>query len=91
MVIELGRSNGLAKLTVADSGIGIPASEHERIFERFYQVDGSMSRRYGGTGLGLSLVKEFVEAHGGRVEVTSQEGVGTQFLVELPLKEALED
>ncbi|MBN2003206.1 MAG: GAF domain-containing protein [Anaerolineae bacterium] len=72
-------------LDVADSGIGIPVEKLERIFERFYQVDGSMKRRYGGTGLGLALVKEIVEAHSGSVSVESVVGEGAVFHVRLPL------
>jgi signal transduction histidine kinase len=72
-------------ISVLDQGIGIPQDEHERIFERFYQVDGSVTRRYGGTGLGLALVKEIVEAHQGEISVQSQEGVGSTFVLQLPL------
>jgi signal transduction histidine kinase/DNA-binding response OmpR family regulator len=71
-------------LTVRDEGIGIPEEEHERIFERFYQVDGSATRRYGGTGLGLALVKEITAAHHGWVRVESGVGVGSTFSVFLP-------
>jgi len=74
-----------AVLQVSDTGIGIPESHIERIFERFYQVDGSPSRRYGGTGLGLALVKEIVQAHGGQVSARSQVGKGSTFRVTLPL------
>ncbi len=77
-------------LSVSDTGIGIPADKLERVFERFYQVDGSSTRRYGGTGLGLALVKEIVETHGGIVGVESAEGQGTSFRVSLPrLTEAM--
>jgi PAS domain S-box-containing protein len=71
-------------LEVADTGAGIPNDQLERIFERFYQVDGSTSRRHGGVGLGLSLVKEIVEAHNGYVSVQSALGRGTSFRVVLP-------
>ncbi len=71
-------------LEVADTGIGIPPEEHERIFERFYQVNGTTTRRYGGTGLGLALVKEIVEEHGGSVSVESAVGQGSTFTVVLP-------
>lgn len=72
------------KLQVADTGVGIPQDQLGRIFDRFYQVDGSAKRRYGGVGLGLSLVKQIVEAHGGQVTVESQVGVGTTFTIRLP-------
>ncbi len=71
-------------LEVSDTGIGISPDQFERIFERFYQVDGSPTRRYGGTGLGLALVKEVVEAHGGWVTVESELGEGSLFRVLLP-------
>lgn len=72
-------------LRVQDTGIGIPQDELDRIFERFYQVDGSMSRRFGGTGLGLSLVQEIVVAHHGTIDVESQVGVGTTFTIKIPI------
>ena len=68
---------------VSDTGIGIPADKHNVIFERFAQVDPSSTRRYAGTGIGLALVKEYVEAHGGNVEVKSEEGKGSTFTVHL--------
>ncbi|RLC86856.1 MAG: hypothetical protein DRJ03_07605 [Chloroflexi bacterium] len=72
-------------LEVADTGIGIPEEQLEQVFERFYQVDGSMSRRYGGVGLGLALVKEIIKAHGGGVSVSSRVGQGSTFTVTLPI------
>jgi signal transduction histidine kinase/DNA-binding response OmpR family regulator len=83
--VRLWRDGPQAVLEVADTGIGIPPDQLERVFERFYQVDGSTTRRYGGTGLGLALVKEIVEAHGGQVSVSSQVGQGSTFTVRLPL------
>lgn len=71
-------------ISVADQGIGIPTEEHKRIFERFYQVDGTTTRRYGGAGLGLALVKEVVEAHGGTITVQSVPGEGSTFSLILP-------
>jgi two-component system, OmpR family, sensor histidine kinase SenX3 len=72
------------QITVSDNGIGIPATEHERIFERFYRVDYARSRANGGTGLGLSIVKHIAAMHGGDVSVWSQLGRGSTFTIELP-------
>jgi len=74
-----------AVITVADTGIGIPLAEQERIFERFYRVDAARSREAGGTGLGLSIAKHIVEAHGGRLWVESTVGSGSQFSFSIPL------
>jgi two-component system phosphate regulon sensor histidine kinase PhoR len=64
---------------VSDTGIGIPAEDRARIFERFYRVDKARSRRAGGTGLGLSIVRHLVQRLGGEVSVVSQVGEGTTF------------
>ncbi len=74
-----------AVLEVADTGIGIPAAALPHVFDRFYRVDDARSRDAGGAGLGLAIVKSICTAHGGRVEVESQEGKGSVFRVELPL------
>ena len=71
-------------LTVSDSGIGIPENQLDRVFERFYQVDQSLVRRFGGTGLGLALCKSIVEVHGGTIMVESAVGEGSTFTVRLP-------
>jgi two-component system phosphate regulon sensor histidine kinase PhoR len=73
------------KITVADTGIGIPSDDLERIFERFYRVDKARSREEGGTGLGLSIVKHIVENYGGRVEVESTLNQGSVFRFTVPL------
>jgi signal transduction histidine kinase len=72
------------ELSVEDTGIGIPASEIPRLFERFYQVKGSQGRTLEGSGIGLSLVQELVKLHGGTVQVSSVEGQGTCFKVVIP-------
>jgi signal transduction histidine kinase len=69
----------LVIVSVTDTGIGIPASQLNDIFEPFHQLDGSSTRRYGGTGLGLSLVRQIIEAHGSMLEVQSVEGHGSTF------------
>jgi two-component system sensor histidine kinase SenX3 len=73
-------------VTVSDQGVGIPSSDLERIFERFYRVDRARSRETGGTGLGLSIVKHIASIHGGDVRVWSVEGQGSTFTVRLPLR-----
>jgi signal transduction histidine kinase len=85
ITVRLKREDGTAILEVSDTGVGIPPEKLERVFDRFYQVDGSSTRRYGGTGLGLALVKEIAESHGGQVSVESTLGKGSTFRVNLPL------
>ena len=83
--VEVGcrvAGGGAVEVTVRDSGMGIPPGEQARIWERLYRGDKSRAQR--GLGLGLSLVKAIVEAHGGRVEVASREGEGALFTVTLP-------
>jgi len=79
---------GLARITVSDQGVGIPARDLERIFERFYRVDQGRSRQTGGTGLGLSIVRHVAQNHGGNVSVISREGEGSTFTLDLPLTSA---
>ncbi len=77
--------SGIMHAEVSDNGIGIPENHISKIFERFYQVDGSMTRNYGGNGLGLYLAKNIVDVHKGNIWVESREGVGTKVHVSLPL------
>lgn len=74
-----------ARVSVADEGIGIPRSSVERVFERFYRVDGARARNTGGTGLGLAIVRHVVSNHGGEVLLDSTEGRGSVFTMVLPL------
>jgi signal transduction histidine kinase len=82
--LRLRADNGSVCLEVKDTGVGIPKDEQAKIFERFYQIDGSSSRRFGGTGLGLALVREIVQLHGGDVTVNSEPEQGSTFEVRLP-------
>lgn len=86
-LVLLGAPEPAVRFLVRDSGIGIAPSEHARIFDAFYQVDGSATREYGGTGLGLSIVKRLVDAHGGTIELASAPGEGSEFRVQIPVAE----
>ena len=74
-----------AQVSIKDQGVGIPAKDLERIFERFYRVDPGRARQTGGTGLGLSIVRHVAQNHGGNVVVESREGEGSTFTLELPM------
>jgi signal transduction histidine kinase len=76
--------NGMVLIDVLDEGIGIPANAVPRIFDRFYQVDSSVTRRYSGSGMGLALVERLAKAHGARVDVESTEGKGSRFSLHWP-------
>ena len=77
---------GCAVLEVADTGIGIPEGEQDRLFQRFFRSSTATAQAIPGTGLGLVISRAIVEAHGGTIHVTSQAGAGTCFRVELPLE-----
>ncbi|HTQ08256.1 MAG TPA: HAMP domain-containing sensor histidine kinase, partial [Polyangiaceae bacterium] len=87
-LVLLGAQRTAVELRVADTGIGIPESERQRVFDAFYQVDSSSTREQGGTGLGLSIVKRLVEGHDGTVHVEANDPQGTVFVVNIPLKRA---
>ncbi|MDR3435689.1 ATP-binding protein [Telmatospirillum sp.] len=86
ITVRLRQASDMAVIEVQDDGPGVPADQRERIFERFCQVDGGAQRRFGGTGLGLTIVKEFTELHGGDVRVLEAPGGGALFVVQLPLQ-----
>ncbi|CAM3365602.1 MULTISPECIES: two-component system histidine kinase PnpS [Paenibacillus] len=86
-----GQSEDIVQFIVKDSGIGIPKKDLPRIFERFYRVDKARSRGSGGTGLGLSIVKHLVDMHHGRIGVESELGVGSSFIIELPVLQEHEE
>jgi CheY-like chemotaxis protein/CHASE3 domain sensor protein len=83
--VELNKPSGLLTLKVSDTGIGIPKGKQDAIFEAFMQADSSVSRKYGGTGLGLTISKELATLLGGHITVNSEEGKGSQFSVQIPL------
>ena len=80
-----GQLDNYVEISIRDSGIGIPKEKLPKIFNRFYQVDGSHTREQEGTGIGLSLTKELIELHKGRIEVESEEGRGTTFKINITL------
>ena len=80
----MDRDGDEAVLTVSDTGLGIPAADRERIFERFFRTASATEHVIPGTGLGLTISKAIVEAHGGSIAVDSEEGRGATFTVRLP-------
>ena len=85
VVVRVRGATDLVSVEVSDTGIGIPDSERERLFERFFRSQTALERQIQGTGLGLYISKAIVESHGGRIGVRSSEGEGTTFVVELPV------
>jgi two-component system sensor histidine kinase VicK len=85
ITVALERRGDQLRFSVSDPGVGIPAAEQRRIFEKFYRLDPDMTHGVGGTGLGLYICRELVRRVGGRIWVESKEGEGSTFFVELPL------
>jgi two-component system phosphate regulon sensor histidine kinase PhoR len=79
VIVAFDRDDGKVRVSVADTGVGIPAEHQPRVFERFYRVDRNRSREVGGTGLGLAIVKHIIEAHGSSVQIESKAGKGSVF------------
>ena len=84
VLVSTKTDDRMVELSVVDQGIGIPSTELDRIFERFYRVDPARHRSTGGTGLGLSIVKHVAATHGGEIRVWSVEGQGSTFTLTLP-------
>jgi signal transduction histidine kinase len=84
MKLTLAEVDGATLLTVSDDGPGIPAGEHERVFERFGRLDEARTRGTGGTGLGLAITREIIERHGGTITVDSSDRNGARFIVRFP-------
>jgi len=84
ITVEIQMRGGNVVISVADTGPGIPSQHISRIFERFYVVDKSRSKKLGGTGLGLSIVKHIILLHNGKISVESTPGQGTKFIITLP-------
>jgi signal transduction histidine kinase len=82
--LALEQVDGRVRFAVSDRGLGIPATEHERIFEKFFRLDPNLSRGVGGTGLGLYISRELVRRMGGRIRVESAPGQGSTFSFDLP-------
>jgi heavy metal sensor kinase len=87
IAVELVKQNGNAQIVVRDTGIGIPEMDQPHVFDRFYRVDKARSRSLGGAGLGLSIVRWIVEAHEGKIDIVSAPGRGSEFIVQLPLRD----
>lgn len=88
VAVSLFQGGGKAVLTVSDTGVGIPAHEIPKLFDRFHRVEGSQGRSFEGSGIGLALVRELVQLHGGTISAESVEGRGTTFTVTVPMGDA---
>jgi two-component system, OmpR family, phosphate regulon sensor histidine kinase PhoR len=90
VTVTVSAENGLARITVADNGIGMSSDTISRLFKRYYRSEGAKKVEAGGMGIGLYVAREMVALHGGRILVESEEGRGSRFTVELPLPESVE-
>jgi signal transduction histidine kinase len=88
ILIKVEEDSGYMKVAVSDTGIGIPARDLPRVFERFFQVEGHLTRKYGGMGLGLSVAQSMIELHNGRIWAESEEGKGSTFTFLLPIEKS---
>lgn len=88
ITLTMARHHGMARLSVHDTGSGIPEAELPRVFERFHRIEGAPGRTYEGTGIGLALIQELVRLHGGAIEVHSVVGEGSCFTVDMPFGHA---
>jgi signal transduction histidine kinase len=89
--VRLRAQKGCAVVEVRDSGIGIPKDEAKFLFQRFFRTSNATEQAIQGTGLGLTICKAIAEAHGGKITLESEEGVGTTFRVSLPIRQQAED
>ena len=86
ILVNVENLQSKVRITVTDNGIGIPADKQEIIFDRFTQVDSTLTRKREGSGIGLSLVKSLVEIHGGNITLKSEVNKGSSFIIELPVR-----
>ncbi len=89
--VYVGAVHDDAYIKIIDDGIGIPEEDLPRVFERFYRVDKARSREMGGTGLGLPIAKEIIEANGGSIDIKSEKGKGTEVIIKVPIKQNKEE
>jgi signal transduction histidine kinase len=89
IVVAAAKQGHWVEVSVSDTGEGIPAADLPNVFERFYRVDRSRARATGGSGLGLTIAKRMVEAHGGRIEAQSKLGRGSRFSFTVPISGGL--
>jgi signal transduction histidine kinase len=87
--LTVGREGRFVAIRVTDHGVGIASEEQSRVFEKFYRAPTPENQRIAGTGLGLALVEQIVKAHGGEIEVKSERGKGSTFLIRLPVEESV--